>query len=268
MAGQQPGLTPGGGRERRPLEILPSIDIRGGRVVDLFQGDFARETVYDDSPSVVAQRFIAAGARWLHLVDLDGAKAGAPANRAMVEGIATAAAAAGVRLQLGGGIRTLDAARRALDAGATRVIFGTAAVDQPEVVAAAVAAFGADAVVVGIDARDGTVATHGWARASELRVVDLARRMAQLGVARLLYTDIARDSTLTGPNLEALQALNQAVPVAVIAAGGITTVEQIRRLARIGVEGAVIGSALYAGTLTLQDALAAARVASGGATGC
>ncbi|MGH2370740.1 MAG: HisA/HisF-related TIM barrel protein, partial [Chloroflexota bacterium] len=194
------------------FDILPSIDIRGGRVVDLFQGDYAQETVYDETAEVVAERFVQDGARWLHVVDLDGARAGSPENRAIVRRIAAVAAQAGVKLELGGGIRSLEAAQAALDAGATRVIFGTAAVEQPELVGQAVAALGAAAVVVGIDARSGFVATRGWTAGSQLRAVDLARRMVDAGVARFIYTDIARDSTLTEPNFDELDTLSQTVP--------------------------------------------------------
>jgi phosphoribosylformimino-5-aminoimidazole carboxamide ribotide isomerase len=247
----------------RPFEILPSIDIRGGRVVDLFQGDFARETVYRDAAEAVAERFVAAGARWIHVVDLDGARAGEPANRHVVRRIAGVAAPAGVRLELGGGIRSLEAVRQALDAGAARAVLGTAAVEQPALVTAAIRACGAEAVVVGVDARGGRVATRGWRETSGLPAVELARAMVEAGVVRLIYTDVTRDSTLTEPNFAALDELIRGVPVRVIAAGGVTTVEHIRRLGRLGAEGAIIGSALYAGTLALEDALAAARGGTG-----
>lgn len=240
------------------LEILPSIDIRGGRVVDLYQGDYARETVYEIAAEAVAQRFIDEGARWLHIVDLDGSKDGSPVNRRVVHRLAEVAARAGVQVELGGGIRSLEAAQAALDAGVTRVIFGTAAVERPDMVARAVARFGVEAVVAGIDARDGKVATRGWKYGSEMQAVDLGQQMIAGGVRRLIYTDITRDSTLTEPNFAAIEELSRATSAAVIASGGITTVEQIRRLSRLGVEGAIIGSALYAGRLTLSDALAAA----------
>lgn len=240
------------------MDILPSIDLRAGRVVDLFQGDYDRETVYDDTADAVADRFVGGGARWIHIVDLDGSREGTPANAPIVRRIAERAARAGVRVELGGGIRSLDAARAALDLGVARVIFGTVAAERPEVVEEAVRTLGAEAVVVGIDARAGVVATRGWTAASGRRAVDLAGQMAAAGVVRFIYTDITRDSTLTEPNFAEVDALNRAVDAAVIASGGVTTVDQVRRLAALGLEGAIIGSALYAGRITLEAALAAA----------
>ena len=243
-----------------PFLILPSIDIRGGRVVDLFQGDFAQETVYDEAAESVASRFIADGAQWIHVVDLDGSRAGSPENQALVRRIVERASSASVRVELGGGIRSLEAIRAALDTGVTRVIVGTAAVEQPALVRDAVNAHGPQAVVVGIDARQGMVATRGWTQASGLRASDLAAQMLDLGVVRFVYTDIDRDSTLAGPNVDATAALGQAVAgrATVIASGGVTTVAQIQALAAAGLEGAIVGSALYAGKITLRDALAAA----------
>jgi phosphoribosylformimino-5-aminoimidazole carboxamide ribotide isomerase len=244
-----------------PFEILPSIDLRDGLVVDLYQGDYARETVYDDPAEGYARRFLDDGATWLHVVDLDGARDGAPANAELVGQLARIARGAGARLQLGGGIRSAAVARAAIEAGADRVIFGTAAVEHPEEVAAAVRNLGASAVVVGIDGRDGLVATRGWQSASGRTTFDLAEAMIALGVIRFVCTDIARDSTLTGPNVAELEALNRAVRgrAAVIASGGVTTVEQIGELVAAGLEGAIVGSALYAGRLTVAQAIAASR---------
>ncbi|MDQ3700604.1 MAG: 1-(5-phosphoribosyl)-5-[(5-phosphoribosylamino)methylideneamino]imidazole-4-carboxamide isomerase [Chloroflexota bacterium] len=249
------------GARTSPFDILPSIDVRAGRVVDLYQGDYAQETVYTATAEGVAGAFVRDGARWIHVVDLDGSRHGRPANRELVQRIAALAGAAGVKLELGGGIRSLDAARAALDAGAARVIFGTAAVERPQLVAEAVSTFGAPAVVVGIDARDGMVATRGWTQASPRRAIDLAKEMIDLGATRFIYTDIARDSTLTEPNFAELEALARAVSGSVIASGGVTTTEQVARLARLPLEGAIIGSALYAGKITLPEALAAASSA-------
>jgi phosphoribosylformimino-5-aminoimidazole carboxamide ribotide isomerase len=244
-----------------PFDVLPSIDLRGGRVVDLYQGDYARETVYDLAPEAIAERFVGDGARWIHVVDLDGSRDGAPANQAAVARIAAVAARAGARLQLGGGIRTLEAARAARDAGADRVVIGTAAVERPELVGEAVAALGPEAVVVSVDARGGNVATRGWTRDSPLRAVDLARQMVAAGAGRFIYTDITRDSTLTAPNFAELGSLARAVSARIIAAGGVTTAAQVARLAGLPLEGAIIGSALYAGTITLAAALAEAAAA-------
>jgi phosphoribosylformimino-5-aminoimidazole carboxamide ribotide isomerase len=228
-------------------------------VVDLFQGDYGRETVYEDAAEAVAERFVTAGARWIHVVDLDGSRGGLPENRAIVRRIALVAARGGARLELGGGIRSVAAARAALEAGATRVVFGTVAVEQPEVVADAVSDLGADRVVVGIDARGRTVATRGWVQESSLTAVALARRAVDSGAERLIYTDITRDSTLTEPNFAVLEELRHVVSAALIASGGITTAAQIARLAGLGMEGAIVGSALYAGKLTLEAALQAAK---------
>jgi phosphoribosylformimino-5-aminoimidazole carboxamide ribotide isomerase len=226
--------------------------------VDLLQGDYQRETVYDVGAEVVAQQFVDAGARWVHVVDLDGAKAGRPANTQVVEQVARVVAQRGAKLQLGGGIRSLEAARAALNLGASRVVVGTAAVEHPELVQAMVGELGAEAIVVAVDARDGVVATRGWTRGSGERAIGVARRMVSSGVVRLIYTDISRDSMLAGPNFDELRELSQATSAAIIASGGITTVDQVRQLAAMRLEGAIVGSALYAGRITLRDALMAA----------
>ena len=242
-----------------PFLILPSIDVRGGRVVDLFQGDYNQETVYDEAAESVARRFVEGGAQWIHIVDLDGSRAGSPENRALVQRVTALAAHSGVKVELGGGIRSLDAVRAALDVGVSRVIIGTAAVERPELVQEAVETFGAEAVIVGIDARKGIVSTRGWTADSHLRATDLARQMVDRGAIRFIYTDIERDSTLTGPNFAELEALAAAVPAHVIASGGVTTAEQIARLAGMRLEGAIVGSALYAGKITLPEAIRAAH---------
>jgi phosphoribosylformimino-5-aminoimidazole carboxamide ribotide isomerase len=259
-AGERAGAAGGGAG----FDVLPSIDLRAGRVVDLYQGDYAQETVYETTPEAVAADFVRDGGRCIHIVDLDGARSGSPANRDAVRRIAATATAAGVRLELGGGMRSLEAARAALDLGVTRVIFGTAAVERPQLVAEAVRALGPQAVVVGMDARQGMVATRGWTEASSVSAITLAQQLSRLGVERFIYTDIARDSTLTEPNFAELEAMQQAVPARIIASGGVTSAEQVTRLVGLGLEGAIIGSALYAGKITLAQALAAARGAGGG----
>ena len=234
------------------MEVIPAIDLRGGRCVRLYQGDYARETVYSDAPAEVAARWIDAGASRLHVIDLDGAKAGAPANLPAIRSIA---AAATVPVQLGGGIRTLESARAALDLGVDRVLIGTAAVSDPDAVAAMCDALGPESVVVTVDARDGLVALDGWTRGTRVRAADLMRRMAAQGVVRFLYTDIARDGTLSGPNYAAIEALRDEVDARLIAAGGISSVEHLLRLRNIGVEAAVVGKALYTGDISLSDAI-------------
>ena len=234
------------------MEVVPAIDLRGGRCVRLYQGDYARETVYSDAPAEVAARWIEAGASRLHVVDLDGAKAGAPVNLPAIESIADAST---VPVQLGGGIRSVESARAALDLGVDRVLTGTAAVSDPDAVAAMCDALGPEAVVVSVDARDGLVALDGWTRSTRVRAADLMRRMAAQGVVRFLYTDIARDGTLSGPNYAAIEALRGEIDAGLIAAGGISSVEHLLRLQDIGVEAAVVGKALYTGDVSLPDAI-------------
>lgn len=238
--------------------ILPSIDLRGGRVVDLYQGDFLKETVFEEAAEAWAHRFIAAGATWIHVVDLDGSRDGTRRNRVLVEAIGRIAHAGGGQLELGGGIRTIEAVEAARTAGADRVVIGTAAVENPQLVADAVTRFGAEAIVVGIDSREGIVTTRGWTEGSQKRTSDLAREMEQLGCIRFVCTDVTRDSTLTAPNFESLQEIAASTAGRVIASGGVTTGEQIVRLRELGLEGAIVGSALYAERLTLEDAIAAA----------
>ena len=234
------------------MEVVPAIDLLGGRCVRLYQGDYARETVYSDSPADVAARWVELGAQRLHVVDLDGAKAGQPVNLAAIERIA---AAATVPVQLGGGIRSVESARAALDMGVGRVMTGTAAVSDPESVAEMCAALGAESVVVSVDARDGLVALDGWTRSSRVRAADLMRDMAALGVARFLYTDVERDGTLAGPNYDAIAALRGHVNAKLMAAGGISSLAQLARLAALGVEAAIVGKALYTGDVSLPEAI-------------
>jgi phosphoribosylformimino-5-aminoimidazole carboxamide ribotide isomerase len=243
------------------FQILPSIDVRGGKVVDLYQGDFSKETVYEDTAEAVAQSFVRAGAAWIHMVDLDGSRDGTRQNDPAIRRVAEIAGAAGLRLELGGGIRSLESIETALALGIHRVVIGTAAVERPGLVDEAVAHFGAEAIVVGIDSRNGMVATRGWTADSSLKATDMARQMVERGAVRFVCTDITRDSTLTAPNFEALEEISLAVEgkAHVIASGGVTTIEQVTRLRELGLEGAIIGSALYAGKLKLEDALEAAR---------
>ncbi|MBI4497738.1 MAG: 1-(5-phosphoribosyl)-5-[(5-phosphoribosylamino)methylideneamino]imidazole-4-carboxamide isomerase [Chloroflexi bacterium] len=237
------------------MEVIPAIDLRDGRCVRLVQGDYQRETVYSDDPAAVARRWQDLGAPRLHVVDLDGAAGGAPRNLAAIRAILDA-----VRLpvQVGGGIRSLEVAGRLLGLGVDRVVFGTVAVRQPELVADACRQFGPAAVVVGVDARNGQVAVSGWREQESLAATDLVRQMEAIGVQRFVYTDIARDGTLAGPNLDALAALVAQTPARVIASGGVSGVEDIRRLRPLGVEGVIVGRALYTGDLDLPAALRAA----------
>lgn len=234
--------------------LFPAIDLRGGRCVRLRQGDYDQETVFGDDPPAVARRWVAAGAEYLHLVDLDGAKLGRPVNGDAVQAIV---AAAGVPCQLGGGLRTEEHVQQALAWGVARVILGTRALQDPQWMESLCRRY-AGRVVLGIDAKDGKVATAGWLDVSECEALDLARRCASWPLAALVYTDISKDGMLEGPNLEALREVIAAVPLPVLASGGVTTLEDVRQVRRAGAAGCIIGRALYEGKLNLEAALQAA----------
>ncbi|HUF52875.1 MAG TPA: 1-(5-phosphoribosyl)-5-[(5-phosphoribosylamino)methylideneamino]imidazole-4-carboxamide isomerase [Dehalococcoidia bacterium] len=240
------------------MEIIPAIDIRGGRCVRLDQGDYDRETVYADDPSEVAARWREAGATRLHVVDLDGAREGTPRNENIVRRTIDNA---GVPVQVGGGIRTVGTIDAYIRAGADRVALGTAAVKDQAMLVEAVERFG-KRVFVGVDARDGMVATDGWLETSEMRAPDLVTRLAELSVRRIFYTDIGSDGMLGGPNFAAIEQIIEQVahfsePMAVIASGGVSSVEHVVRLKEAGVEGAIIGKALYTGAIDMGEALRA-----------
>lgn len=237
--------------------VLPAVDLRRGRCVRLIQGAADRECVYDDDPVDAARRWEAAGARWLHVVDLDGAFSGAQAN---AEAIRRLIAAVSIPVEVGGGVRDLDTIQRWLDAGAARVILGTMAVTRPEALAEACRRFG-DRIAAGIDARGGEVRTEGWVSGTGASASAAAARMIAAGVRRIVYTDIGPDGTLGGPNVESLQQFLETVTVPVIAAGGVASagdIRQLRPLETIGLEGVVVGRALYEGRVRLEDLLAAA----------
>jgi phosphoribosylformimino-5-aminoimidazole carboxamide ribotide isomerase len=236
------------------MELWPAIDLRAGRCVRLLQGDYARETVFGEDPIAMVRRFTAAGARRLHVVDLDGAKEGVPAQADLVGRMV---AAAGVPCQLGGGIRNLETARRYLDAGVARVIVGSVAIEDPDLLRQIAAEF-PGRVILGLDARGGRVAVRGWIDTSPLTAVEVARRHSDLPLAAIVYTDIATDGMLSGPNLAALEEMIAATPHPVIASGGVATAEDIRRVAAIGAAGCIVGRALYDGGLSLPQALEAA----------
>lgn len=234
------------------MEVIPAIDLRNGRCVQLTQGDYNRESIFSDDPIAVAERWVDSGARRIHVVDLDGARDGVRANADVVERLVRGA---GVPLQVGGGIRTAGDAAGLIDIGVDRVIFGTAAVEAPEEVESAVATLGAEHVVVGLDARDGVIATRGWLEDSGLGALDLVRDMAARGVIRYLHTDIGRDGTLTGPNLDAIEDILSNVRISLVAAGGFAQLSHLAQVAEIGVEAAVIGTAIYTGAIDFEDAV-------------
>lgn len=237
--------------------LLPAIDVRGGQCVRLRQGDYARETVFASDPAEMARRWVEKGAKYLHIVDLDGAREGKPVNSVSVRRIV---AAAGVPCQLGGGLRTEEHIATALELGVARVVLGTRAIKEPAWLENVCRRFPGQ-VVLGIDARDGYVATDGWLEVSKLAVLELARRCSGWPLAALVYTDIGRDGMMAGPNFAALKELAEAVPLPVIASGGVTSLEDVRRLAELKLAGCIIGRALYEGSLDLAEALALATQA-------
>ena len=238
-----------------PMEVIPSIDLRAGRCVRLYQGDFSQETVYSDDPMSVAQNYQAQGAPRLHLVDLDGAAQGGQSNRDKITEIIQALS---IPVQVGGGIRDFPAAAALIGRGADRVVIGTAAVENPNLAKELTSRFGNERVVVAVDARDGKVSTRGWTETTDVEVLDLAQSMARLGVVRLLYTDISRDGTLTEPNYAANANLAEHSAMAVQASGGIASVAHILKLKETGVEGVILGRALYTGAVDLGGAIEAA----------
>jgi phosphoribosylformimino-5-aminoimidazole carboxamide ribotide isomerase len=238
------------------MELYPAIDLRAGRCVRLTQGDFAAETVYDDDPVAVARAFAAAGAPWIHVVDLDAARTGEPANLAVVERIAEAVPCA---VQVGGGVRSFDAAEALFLAGATRVVVGTAAVERPALVDE-LCAHRPGSVAVGLDARGREVAVRGWTEGSGLDLVDLASRFGDAGVAALVVTEIGRDGTMVGPDVDQLSAVLTATATPVIASGGVGDLADLLALAAVEVEGrelagAIVGRAIYEGRFSVTEAL-------------
>lgn len=250
----------------RPFELIPAIDLLGGEAVRLSQGDYDQATVYEADPAKVADRFRAAGIRRLHVVDLEGAKAGRPMAEAPVRRILEAVGS--VPVQLGGGLRDMAGIEEALSWGLDRVILGTVALREPELVKMAAAAH-PGRIVVGIDARDGRVAVEGWLEASETTAIELARRFEDAGVAAIVCTDIARDGMLTGPNIAQTAALAEALSIPVIVSGGVARVQDILDSAAErdkGICGVIAGRALYTGAVDLEQALAAvAALEAGGA---
>ncbi|MGG6296215.1 1-(5-phosphoribosyl)-5-[(5-phosphoribosylamino)methylideneamino]imidazole-4-carboxamide isomerase [Leptolyngbya sp. AN02str] len=238
------------------MDVIPAIDLLGGRCVRLYQGDYDQSQVFDENPVAVAQQFVEQGATRLHLVDLDGAKAGRPVNQAVIEAIVQTV---GVPVELGGGLRDRQSVADVLSLGIRWAILGTVAVENPELVAELCQEFPGQ-IIVGIDARNGKVATRGWLETSEVEAIALAQQMEQLGVAAIIYTDIQRDGTLQGPNQQALRELAEAISVPVIASGGVSSTRDLLNLLVLeptGVTGAIVGKALYTGDLSLKEAIRA-----------
>jgi phosphoribosylformimino-5-aminoimidazole carboxamide ribotide isomerase len=233
------------------LTLYPAIDMRGGNCVRLLQGDYDRETIYGDSPFDMARAFAADGAEWIHMVDLDGAKDGKRVNdRFVIE----AAKELNVNVQIGGGIRSEGDILHYLENGITRVIIGSIAVSNPEFAIEMIQKYGKQ-IVVGIDAKNGYVATHGWLNTSEVKAVELSKRFADAGAETFIFTDIATDGTLSGPNIAAVCEMAEVTGKTVIASGGVSSLADLRALNAEGVRGAIVGKALYENRFTLKEAL-------------
>jgi phosphoribosylformimino-5-aminoimidazole carboxamide ribotide isomerase len=243
------------GRRAKAVEVWPAIDLRGGKCVRLQQGDYGRETVFGNDPAAMARHWVELGAECLHLVDLDGARDGVPANLESVRAIVEAVDA---RCELGGGIRSEEVIAELLALGLERLVIGTLAIKEPEWFRRMCREFSGK-LVLGIDARDGRVATDGWRHASDVSAIDLARQLGGEPMAAIVYTDIATDGMMTGANVSAMGQMQAAVDVPVIASGGVTTVEDVVRLKAAGMAGCIIGRALYEGSLGLPEAIAAAK---------
>lgn len=238
------------------MDVIPAIDLLEGRCVRLYQGDYSRSQVFNEDPVAVARQWVEQGATRLHLVDLDGARAGEPRNLEAIEAIAKAVS---VPVQVGGGLRNYSSVGNILALGVERAILGTVAVENPDLVAELCQEFPGQ-IAVGIDARNGKVATRGWLETSEVLATDLAEKMAQLGVAAIIYTDIHRDGTLTGPNIAALRELASAIEIPIIASGGVSSITDLLSLLALepsGVTGVIVGRALYTGDVSLKDAIQA-----------
>jgi len=233
------------------MDIIPAVDIKDGRCVRLYQGDYDMETVFSDDPVAMAMKWQSLGARRLHVVDLDGAATGKLTNLNIITGIASTLV---IPVQVGGGIRQMETIEELLKMGIERVILGTAAMENTELVQEACRRYN-QSIIIGIDARGGKLATHGWKRETEFGALDFARSMVKLGARRFIYTDISRDGTLTEPNFSAIFELVDAIRYPVIASGGISTLNHLKVLKKLGVEGAIVGKALYTGAINLKQAL-------------
>jgi phosphoribosylformimino-5-aminoimidazole carboxamide ribotide isomerase len=236
-----------------PMLVIPAIDLKDGRCVRLRQGDLKQETVYSDDPAAMAMHWQQLGAGLLHLVDLNGAVDGQPRNLSNIEKILTAVS---IPVQVGGGIRTIETVRRYVSSGVHRVVLGTSALSNPAFLEQACKEF-PERVIVGIDARDGKVAVHGWTHISDTSVIDLVQQLAGYPLAGIIYTDIAKDGMLAGPNLEALRDMVHSSPVRIIASGGITCLDDLRAIQLLGsrIAGAIVGKALYDGKIDLKEAI-------------
>lgn len=231
--------------------VYPAIDIRGGQAVRLVEGDYNQETVFDADPVDAAKRWHEGGATWIHIVDLDGARDGIRANSAAISRIRDSVP---LKLELGGGLRTMEDIHAVADLGIERMIIGSAAISNPSLVSESVRIYG-ERIAVGLDARNGKLATRGWTDQTDVDAIATAQQFATEGVQHFIFTDIQRDGKLEGPNIEALQAMIDAVPANIIASGGIGTIQDVEAVRNTGAAGVIIGAALYRGTVDLKDAL-------------
>lgn len=242
------------------IQIYPAIDMRGGKCVRLYKGDYAQETVYADSPFEMAKAFSDAGATFVHMVDLDGAKDG---ERVHAKDVIRVAKELPLKVQIGGGIRTEDDVRFYLENGVDRVIIGSLAIRERELVASFIEKFGAERIVIGLDAKDGMVATHGWLETSDQKATDVGRYFAERGAKYFIFTDIATDGTLQGPNIAANEQLASATDAEIIVSGGMSSLEDIQAVKKASeqstIGGVIIGKALYTGRFTLEEALKEAK---------
>lgn len=239
------------------MQIFPAIDLKNGQCVRLFQGDFSKKTVVNEDPIAQAKAFATDGATYLHIVDLDGALEGRPINLEIIQRIKKAAK---IPVQVGGGIRSMAQVDYYLESGIDRVIIGSAALTNPDFLRAAVQKYGAK-IVAGIDAKNGFVATRGWLDVSQVSYLDLAKRMEKVGVETIIYTDISRDGTLTGPNLEQMANLKEHVKVSLIASGGVSSRADLEALAQLGLYGAIAGKALYNHDISMSDIVEVEQIA-------
>ena len=235
--------------------IYPAIDLYGGKAVRLFKGDYAQMTVYNDDPCAVASDFQKSGATCIHMVDLEGAKAGTTPN---LDTICRVKAQTGLFCQVGGGIRTMETVCRYLDAGLDRVILGTAAVTDPDFARAAVEAYG-EKIAIGVDIKDGFVAVKGWTEKSSLETFDFCRKMEKIGIQTLICTDISKDGAMQGPNAGLYRELSQQLGMQIIASGGVSSLEDVKKLAAMGLHGAIVGKAYYTGAVDLKQAIEVAK---------
>ena len=234
------------------MELLPAIDIRGGRCVRLLKGDFDQETRYAVDPLELAQLYADLGARWLHVVDLDGAKSG---NLDNIQTVKEILIETNVSIQFGGGVRDINSAQKIVNSGVSRIILGTAAVEDHYFVEEACHRFGPDAVVVSLDAKNGVIAKNGWTQESSISAIDLATKLIRLGVKRFMYTDIERDGTLTSPNYSEIEKIVDFTQLPILAAGGVSKLEHLEELETIGAESVIIGTAIYEGKIDLKEAI-------------